>query len=261
MSGNPEIVISVRNEVLHVRLNAPERLNALSPAMMEELTAAFGSARNKARAVFLSGEGRSFCSGVDLSSGPAIPTADLDGGAILEQHVNPMIQAIHDLPIPIVCAVQGAAAGLGMALALSCDIIVAGKSAYFLAPFARIGLLPDGGIPALLVRAVGRIRATQLLMLAEKLPAETAHSWGLVTQIVEDEMAFETGQALAERLGGGPTIALGGIHRMVWEAGEGDLASSLSLERELQRTIPATLDCQEGNAAFREKRAPRFMGR
>lgn len=260
MSDELQIIYAVEEGVAHIRLNAPRRLNALSQAMMEKIVEALDAGQRQARAILLSGEGPSFCAGVDLSSGPAVPHPDLDGGAILERHVNPMIQAIHDLRVPIVCAVQGAAAGLGMALALSCDIVVAGRSAYFLAPFARIGILPDGGIPALLVRAVGRVRATQILMLAEKLPAETAHDWGLVTQIVEDDMLTETARQVAERLAQGPTIALGGIRQMVWEAGDGDLRSALSLERKLQRSIPATLDCQEGNAAFLEKRKPRFIG-
>lgn len=260
MSRVSEIRYTIRGEVAEIQLCAPQRLNALSVAMMGDLVDALSRAGREARAVLLSGEGRSFCSGVDLTSSATVPHPGLDGGAILEQHVNPMIEAIHDLPIPIVCAVQGAAAGLGMALALSCDIIVAERTAYFFAPFARIGLLPDGGIAMLLTRAVGRARATRVLMLADKLSAEEARDWGLITQIEEDEKMLETAREITGQLGKGPTVALGGIRRLVREASMGDLRSTLLLERELQRTIPATLDCQEGNAAFREKRAPRFVG-
>ncbi|MEC3947943.1 enoyl-CoA hydratase-related protein [Sphingobium sp. HWE2-09] len=172
-----------------------------------------------------------------------------------------MILAINDLPIPIVCAVQGAAAGLGMALALSCDFVVADRAAYFMAPFARLGLIPDGGVAWILARAIGRVRAIQLLMTAEKLSAQKACDWGLISQLAEDDKLTDAAWDVAEKLSKGPTLALAGIRRLVGEAGVAELGAALSLERDLQRKIPATLDCQEGNAAFREKRAPRFVGR
>lgn len=262
MSKPGEIALELQGGVAHIRLCAPQRLNALSPSMMADLVAALGNAQGRARAILLSGEGRSFCSGVDLSASGAVPHPDLDGGAILEDHVNPMIRAMHDVQIPIICAVQGAAAGLGMALAFCSDIVVAARSAYFLAPFARIGLLPDAGIATFLTQAIGRARATRLLMLAEKLPAETAMEWGLVTQVADEDALAGVAAEFARRLAEGPTVALGGIRRLVWEAAAGGgLNEGLALERELQRTIPATLDCQEGNLAFQEKRVPRFVGR
>jgi 2-(1,2-epoxy-1,2-dihydrophenyl)acetyl-CoA isomerase len=261
MTISSEITLNMRGELAHIRLCAPERLNALSPAMMASLSGAFEQAQRSARAILLSAEGTCFCSGVDLLADGAAPHPDLDGGAILERHVNPMIRTIVDVRIPIVCAMQGAAAGIGLALALCSDIVVGARSAYFLAPYARIGLLPDAGIAALLTRAVGRMRATQLLMLAERLPAETAWEWGLITQIADDDAMQDVAEALADRLANGPTVALGGIRRLIWEAGDCDLVAALALERELQRTIPATSDFLEGNGAFQEKRAPRFVGK
>lgn len=256
-----EIRYSVDGDVAHVQLAAPHRLNALSPAMSDALIAALGRAQSESRGILLSGAGRSFCSGVDLGSADAVPRPDLDGGLILERHFNPLITAVRDLHVPIVCAVQGAAAGIGMALALSCDIVVAGSSAFFLAPFARIGLLPDGGLPSLLTRAVGRARALEVLMLAQKLPAPRAHEWGLITRVTVDEAVWDEAHALVTTLAKGPTVALAGIRALCWHAAEETLAAELELERQRQRDIPATIDCQEGNTAFREKRAPCFVGR
>ncbi|MEC3911885.1 enoyl-CoA hydratase-related protein [Sphingobium sp. CR2-8] len=244
-----------------MQLAAPHRLNALSPAMSDALIVALGRAQSESRAILLSGAGRSFCSGVDLGSADAVPRPDLDGGLILERHFNPLITAVRDLQVPIICAVQGAAAGVGMALALSCDIVVAGSNAFFLAPFASIGLLPDSGLPSLLTRAVGRARALEVLMLAQKLNAQRAHDWGLIARVMADDTLLDEARALATTLAKGPTVALAGIRALCWHAAEQSLAAELDLERDMQRKIPATADCQEGNRAFREKRAPRFLGR
>lgn len=247
--------------IARITLAAPTRLNALNPAMAKRLISLCDLAEREARAVLLSGDGRSFCAGVDLSDATSAPGPEVDGGLILEAHYNPMVRRLRDLTVPLVVQVQGAAAGLGMALALVGDIIVAGESAYFLAPYARIGLLPDGGVPAMLTRAIGRVRAMQVLLLADKLTATRAHEWGLITEVVPDADLDRRSVALAVRMAEGPTVALGGISRLCWAAGESGLDDELALERALQATIPATEDCQEGNRAFLEKRPPRFVGR
>lgn len=261
MTGAGKVRYHLSEGVAAITLDAPDRRNALSPAMMAALVSALQRAAGEARAILLSGEGRSFCAGVDLSAQEAIPHADLDGGAILEAHVNPMVLAVQSSTIPIVVAVQGGTVGIGMALALSGDVIVAARNAFFVAPFVRLALSPDGGVAALLTRVIGRVRAMRLLMLAEKLPADDAMAWGLVTRVVDDALLAETSRAIAVDLARGPTLALGAIKALGWQAEGGDLTEALALERELQRHMPATLDCREGNAAFAEKRPPQFVGR
>lgn len=261
MSATNDVRYELQAGVARISLAAPTRLNALTPAMAAQLIAFCDRAEREARAVLLSGDGRAFCAGVDLSDASATPGPEVDGGLILEAHYNPMVRRLRELTVPLVVQVQGAAAGLGMALSLSGDIIVAGEGAYFLAPYARIGLLPDGGVSAMLARSIGRIRALQVLLLAEKLPASRALDWGLVTEVVPDADLAQRALALAVRLAEGPTIALGGIRRLCWSSGEVGLGEVLDLERRLQATIPATEDCQEGNLAFLEKRPPRFVGR
>ncbi|WP_295192730.1 enoyl-CoA hydratase-related protein [uncultured Brevundimonas sp.] len=247
--------------VARITLAAPSKLNALTPAMASRIIALCDRAETEARVILLAGEGRAFCAGVDLSDPSSAPGPEVDGGGVLEAHYNPMVRRLQDLKVPLVVQVQGAAAGLGMALALMGDVIVTGESAYFLAPYARIGLLPDGGVPAMLTRSIGRIRTLQVLLLADKLTAVRALDWGLVTEVVPDADLGQRGLSLAVRLAEGPTVALSGIRHLSWAAGEGSLDDELQRERRLQATIPATEDCQEGNRAFLEKRPPRFIGR
>lgn len=261
MTEVDEVRYELTGGVARITLAAATRLNALTPAMAARLVALCDLAETEARTVLLSGDGRAFCAGVDLSDPSATPGPEVDGGLILEAHYNPMVQRLRDLKIPLVVQVQGAAAGLGMALSLMGDVIVLGESAYFLAPYARIGLVPDGGVPALLTRSIGRVRAMQVLLLADKLPAGRALEWGLVTEVVPDGDLRQRALSLAVRLAEGPTVALAGVRELCWAAGESRFEESLAQERRLQTTIPATEDCQEGNRAFLEKRPPRFTGR
>ncbi|WP_409019372.1 enoyl-CoA hydratase-related protein [Brevundimonas vesicularis] len=261
MTEIDEVRYELAGGVARITLAAPSRLNALTPQMAGRLVALCDQAEREARAILLAGEGRAFCAGVDLSDPSATPGPEMDGGLILEAHYNPMVRRLKALSIPLVVQIQGAAAGLGMALSLMGDVIVAAEGAYFLAPYSRIGLVPDGGVPAMLTRSVGRIRAMQVLLLADKLTAARALDWGLITEVVPDADLAQRALSLAVRLAEGPTVALAGTRRLCWEAGEVDFEAALALERRLQATIPATEDCQEGNRAFLEKRPAQFIGR
>ena len=190
----------------------------------------------------------------------SVDGADRDAGAALEHHINPLIRTLRDLPIPWIAAVQGAAAGVGASLALSADLIIAGESAYFLQAFRRIGLVPDGGATWLLSQAVGRVRAMELMLLGEKLPADKARAWGLINRVVPDDDLQATALALAAELAAGPTLSLGLIRRAAWAATSTDLEAALTLERSLQTKAGHTADFAEGVKAFLEKRQAQFSG-
>ncbi len=251
------ILIEAAGDVTTLRLNNPAALNAMDGDMAEELHARLDEAAATSRALVLAGSPRAFCAGADLSTGG--PAAD-DAGARLESSFNPLIRAIKDCRVPIISAVCGAAAGIGASVALACDMIVAGRSAYFLQAFRRVGLVPDGGSALLLAHTVGRVRAMELMLLGDKLPAETALAWGLINRLVTDELVETEAARIAAALATGPTVALGLIRRAAWAALSSDLDSQLGLERELQKLAGRSPDCGEGVTAFREKRAARFTG-
>ncbi|HEX8644157.1 MAG TPA: enoyl-CoA hydratase-related protein [Allosphingosinicella sp.] len=236
-----------------------ERLNALSGQTVDELRGAVEEVgASSARCLLLTGEGRGFSSGADLASGGGMPD---DVGASLEKHFNPLIEALFALDIPVVAAVNGPCAGAGCSLALSADIVVAGRSAYFLQAFVNIGLIPDAGATWLLPRLAGRARAMEMMMLGERIPAEQALEWGLVSRVVEDEALMDEAKALAARLARGPTVALGLIRKLARDAGQASLADALAAERAAQRDAGRTQDFQAAAIAFLEKRQPRFEGR
>jgi 2-(1,2-epoxy-1,2-dihydrophenyl)acetyl-CoA isomerase len=246
-------------DVAIVRLNDPATLNALNPDMAAALREALTHAAGQSRALLLCGAGRGFCSGWNLTS----HTGDgpVEAGANVETHINPLLLTLRDLPIPWVSAVQGAAAGVGASLALAADLIVAGDSAYFLQAFRRIGLIPDGGATWLLNRAVGRVRAMELMLLGERLPAYRALEWGLINRMVADDSVESAGLDLAKDLAAGPTRVLGLIRRAAWSGTAGDLEAALKTERDLQAEAATTEDFQEGVRAFLEKRPAVFTGR
>ncbi|MEA3017788.1 MAG: 2-(1,2-epoxy,2-dihydrophenyl)acetyl-CoA isomerase [Sphingomonadales bacterium] len=242
-----------------VTIARPERLNALSGQTVDELRAAVEEVgASGARCLLLTGEGRGFSSGADLASGGGLPD---DAGAALEKHFNPLIEALFALPIPVVAAVNGAAAGAGCSLALSADIVVAARSAYFLQAFVNIGLIPDAGATWLLPRLAGRARAMEMMMLGERIPAEKALEWGLVARVVEDEFLMAEAVALATNLARGPTKALGLIRKLAREAEQLPLSDALAAERAAQREAGRTQDFRSAVLAFLEKREPRFEGR
>jgi 2-(1,2-epoxy-1,2-dihydrophenyl)acetyl-CoA isomerase len=244
--------------VATVTIARPDRLNALSGQTVDELRAAVAEAgRSGARCLLLTGEGRGFSSGADLAGG-GLPE---DAGAALEKHFNPLVEAIFALPIPVVAAVNGPCAGAGCSLALAADIVVAARSAYFLQAFVNIGLIPDAGATWLLPRLAGRARAMEMMMLGERIPAEKALEWGLISRVVEDEHLASESVELATRLAQGPTVALGLIRKLAREAGHVPLSEALAAERVAQREAGETGDFKAAVMAFLQKRQPKFEGR
>ncbi|WP_315761089.1 enoyl-CoA hydratase-related protein [Sphingomonas sp. Y38-1Y] len=260
MAAFHHILAERRGDVLVVTLNRPDRLNAAPPAMFDELRAAIG-ALDGARAVLIAGAGRAFCSGADV--GNVAQAAGDPGEATFEalsNHYNPALLAIAELPVPVVSAVRGPAAGIGCSLALAADFCVASDTAYFLQAFVNIGLVPDGGATWMLPRLIGRARAAEMMMLGERVRADTALDWGMIHKVVADETLDEAAFALAERLAAGPTAALGLMRRAVHRAAESDYAAAMHAEAQAQRAARGTADSLEGGMAFLQKRKPEFKG-
>lgn len=243
-------------------LNAPEKLNAVSRKMVAEIKDCWEKLAedSSVRAVLLTGAGRGFCAGADLAD-PDRASAGGDSGSALDKFFNPVIRLMRALPKPIVAAVNGPAAGVGMSFALAADITVAGKSATFLQAFARIGLLPDGGSTWFLPRLVGDQRARALTMLAPQITATQAKEWGLIWDVVEDAELMKTATDIARRLADGPTLALARIKDAMGRASGNDLAHQLDVERDFQRELGRSEDYKEGVAAFLAKRKPAFKGK
>lgn len=256
----PLIEVQLAGKVGLLRLSQPARLNALTTAMVEEMSAALPELVATVKVMVMTGAGRAFCSGAALDEPQPADRSQRDFGAILETHINPLMTQLRDLPIPWITAVRGAAAGAGASLALAGDLVVASESAYFLQAFARIGLVPDAGSTYLLTRTVGRARAMELMLLADRLPAAKALEWGLVNRVVSDEKLDEEALALASTLAEGPSVALGLIRRAVWSAGDADWTDALRTERDAQAIAGRTRDVDEGMAAFNEKRRASFTG-
>ncbi|HSH08090.1 MAG TPA: 2-(1,2-epoxy-1,2-dihydrophenyl)acetyl-CoA isomerase PaaG [Burkholderiales bacterium] len=258
------LLVSLEGGVQRLTLNRPDKLNAFNPELLAALGEAFAQAQADPaiRAVLLTGAGRGFCAGADLDQrdvGADAPPMDL--GAGLEKVYNPLIRRMRALEKPIVCAVNGIAAGAGTSLAFACDIVLAARSAAFLQAFARIGLVPDAGATHFLPRLVGSARAMGMALLAEPLSAEDAERWGLVWRCVDDVALMAEAEALAQKLAGGPTRSYGLIKRALYASAGNTLDAQLDLERDLQREAGATEDFREGVRAFKEKRKARYQGR
>ncbi len=253
------ILIERDGAVVTLRLNAPAAMNAMTPQMAQDLRHALEAESATARAIVLAGSERAFSAGANLNAAMPADPSGFDVGLTLEQDYNPLMRTMRDLPVPLISAVRGAAAGVGASIALACDIIVAGKSAYFLEAFARIGLIPDGGATWLLTRAVGRVRAMEMMLLAEKIPAPQAFDWGLVTRLTEDDAVEESALAIARKLAAGPRHSHALIRKAAWQAADNDFATSLETERQLQKQAGESPDFAEGLAAFREKRPADFQ--
>ena len=243
-----------------IRLNDPATLNAVTLTTIEEIGAALDEISGSARAMVLTGAGRAFCSGANLTSGMGKVEGPPDAGRVLESHINPLMLHLRDLPIPWVAAVKGSAAGVGCSFALAADIVVAGEGAYFLQAFARIGLVPDGGSSWLLTRAVGRQRAMEMMLLGERIPARQAFEWGMVNRLVADDDVMPTALKFAKGLAAGPTRSLAMIRRMTWSAADVSFEEALATERNNQREAGRTADHREGVASFIGKRPPNFTG-
>lgn len=260
MSEAPSVLFEMDGEVAIVRLNRPDRLNAVTPEMLDLIAATVRRAADEgARSILVTGEGRAFCSGADLAAPRGESSRDL--GDSLRNHYNPMTEAFAASPIPIVNAINGPAAGAGAAIALAGDIIVMAKSSYLLLAFANIGLVPDAGSTWLIAKAAGRAKVLEMALLGERLKADEALEAGLATAVVEDDALFETAMTYARRLAGMPTVSLGLIRKQVAAALTGTLTETLEIEAVHQRLASQTEDFREGVTAFLQKRKPEFKGK
>ncbi len=263
MSAFEMIRVESEGPLTTVTLNRPDRLNAAPPQMFDEIrAAAMLAADDGARALLITGEGRAFCSGADLSA-----TAMAGGNAAegtrqaLTDSYNPCMTALAELPIPIVSAVSGAAAGIGCSLALAADLCVAAEDAYFLLAFVNIGLVPDGGASWWIPRSIGLARALEMMMLGERLPAPKAVEWGLIHKTVAQANLAEESRALALRLANGPTVALGEMRRTARAGLHMSYAATLSAEADAQAKAAGSTDAVEGISAFLAKRPASFSGK
>ena len=245
--------------VATITLNRPDSLNALNAAMVDELRGAVESlAGSGTRCLLLTGEGRGFSSGADLAGGGGLPD---DAGRALEKHFNPLIEALFALPIPVVAAVNGPAAGAGCSLALAADLVIAARSAYFLQAFVNVGLIPDAGATWLLPQLAGRARALEMMMLGERISADKALEWGMIARVADDRDLAEEAVALATHLAQGPTLALGLIRKLARASAQLSLSEALAAERVAQREAGRTEDFKAAVLAFLQKRQARFRGR
>lgn len=251
------ILVDNRGAWRLITLNRPDRLNAFNEAMHLALAQALDEAAGDldCRAVLLTGAGRGFCAGQDLS--------DISGdlGVTIDKFYNPLVRRITAMNKPVVCAVNGTAAGAGANIASACDIVLAARSAKFIQSFAKIGLVPDSGGTWLLPRLIGEARAKALAMLAEPIGAETAESWGLIWRAVDDDALKAEAEKLTAHLASQPTQGLAMIKQAFAKSATNSLDAQLDLERDLQRQAGATPDYTEGVEAFIAKRPPKFTGR
>jgi 2-(1,2-epoxy-1,2-dihydrophenyl)acetyl-CoA isomerase len=266
MTTETPVISTLDQGVLTLRLNRPERLNAMNPALIEAVTAGIGRAKGDPaiRCVMLTGTGRGFCAGADLAGG-GTGVIGSDGkpdlGAAMDRLYNPMIRAIRDLPKPVVGAINGVAAGGGANLALACDIVLAARSSRFDQAFVRISLLPDLGGTWFLPHVVGDARARALAMLGSSVPAEEAQRMGMIWQVVDDAALMDEATALVRKLAAGPTLSYAAIKDAMNRAGTNSLDQQLDLERDAQRSLGKSADFKEGVAAFLAKRPANFTGK
>lgn len=258
------LLFDVEDGVGKLQLNRPDKLNSFNLKMHEELRVCMKEvATNDAiRCLLITGNGRAFCAGQDLSDRDVAPGEDApDLGASVEKNYNPLVRSIKNLEKPVVCAVNGVAAGAGSSLALACDIVYAARSASFIQSFSKIGLIPDSGGSWALPRLVGHARAMGMAMLAEKLPAEQAEAWGLIWKCVEDDELMQQAEQQARFLATQPTKGLGYLKRTLNASLGNTLDQQLDLERDMMRIAGRSDDYREGVNAFMNKREPRFTGK
>jgi len=246
------VLLDSSNGVLTITWNAPDRLNALTAEMLDAAAEAIESAKD-ARLVVITGTGRAFSSGAALGPG-------FDGAATLDG-ANRLVRAITRSPVPVLSAVNGLAAGVAVSIAIAADITVARRSAYFLLAFVNIGLMPDGGATELVAASIGRARANRMAMLGERLPAEVAAEIGLIHKALDDEAYDAEIAALVDKLGNGPTLALGAMKAAITATTLSRLDEALAREREGQIALFSTADFAEGGQAFLDKRRATFTGR
>ncbi|MBW7981957.1 2-(1,2-epoxy-1,2-dihydrophenyl)acetyl-CoA isomerase PaaG [Enterobacillus tribolii] len=260
----PMILTHVEAGVLTLTLNRPDRLNSFNDEMHRQLAEALKIAErdDSVRCLLITGAGRGFCAGQDLNDrNVSVDQETPDLGLSVERFYNPLIRRITSLPKPVICAVNGVAAGAGAALAFACDIVIASSSASFIQSFCRLGLVPDSGGSWFLPRLAGRARAMGMALLGDKVSAEQALAWGLIWQVVEPEQLADKTQTLAQHLATQPTYGLGLIKKAINASATNTLDQQLDLERDLQRLGGRSDDYREGVSAFFAKRQPEFRGK
>ncbi|SPL69601.1 2-(1,2-epoxy-1,2-dihydrophenyl)acetyl-CoA isomerase PaaG [Acinetobacter stercoris] len=257
------ILVKEENAVGYLTFNRPKQLNSFNETMHKEVAGVLKSwsDNQQIRAVVISAEGRGFCAGQDLNDRVVDPNADApDLGLSIEKYYNPLIKMITQMPKPVICAVNGVAAGAGANIALACDIVIAAKSASFIQAFCRLGLVPDSGGTWFLPRLVGRARAMGLAMLGDKISAEQAMNLGMIWQVCEDAELQEQTKQMAQHLAVQPTYGLSLIKKAINSAAHNTLDEQLVLERDLQRMAGRSEDYREGVQAFMQKRTPQYKG-